>query len=247
MRRDLLPTRAAARRAIKEGRVHLDGVCETRPAVRVPSRATISVDPEATRYLGRGGLKLEAALDAFPIDLFGRRAIDVGASTGGFTDCLLQRGAVSVVALDVGEGQLHPTLLDDERVTNLERTDVREIDLEDVGGPFDVVVVDVSFISLGKLGEALAVLGHAESDWIVLVKPQFEVGPDARDRRGVVVDDVVRRAGVDAATEALVDAGLVVAGRVPSPLPGGAGNREDLLWLRTDLAHVTASDDDVAR
>lgn len=208
------------------------GSLVTRPAAPVTEDAAVEVDPAATRYVSRGGHKLAAALDAFPISVAGRRAVDVGASTGGFTDCLLQRGAAEVVAIDVGRGQLHPALRADPRVTDLQNIDAREVDPSQVGAPFDVVVADVSFISLRLLAGAMTGLAGAPCDVLLLVKPQFEAGPGHRSKRGVVLDGETHAAACRSVADAYTAAGFSQGGLVTSPIAGRAGNREYLLWLR---------------
>lgn len=231
--RSLVPTRSTARRVIGEGRVTVDGEVCRRPATRVGPFVTIEVDPSATRYVSRGGLKLEAALDAFGIEVVGRDVVDVGASTGGFTDCALQRGARHVVSVDVGTGQLHESLRVDPRVTSHESCDIRSVDAGALGGPFDVVVVDVSFISLGNVAGALVALGGPSTDYVVLVKPQFEVGRDALRKDGVVREPATVKTAVEHAVSELVAAGLTWCAAVSSPIEGGAGNVEVLVWLRS--------------
>jgi 23S rRNA (cytidine1920-2'-O)/16S rRNA (cytidine1409-2'-O)-methyltransferase len=233
VRRRLLPSRAAARRAILDGRVTVGGVATgIRPATNVGDDDRLEVEEAATRYVGRGGHKLAAALSAFPIDVAGLRRLDVGSSTGGFSDCLLQHGAAEVVAVDVGTGQLHPSLAADPRVTSREQTDIRSVTADDLGGPFSFVAVDVSFISLALLAPVVAGLVAPAGDVVALIKPQFEVGPDALRKDGVVADETDRSASVATVVEALKDAGLDLHGLVPSPITGGAGNHEDLAWLR---------------
>lgn len=210
----------------------MGGVAERRPAARVDATTALDVDHSATRYVGRGGHKLAAALDAFAIDVAGKVALDVGAATGGFTDCLLQRGAASVVAVDVGTGQLHPDLVADPRVRNLEQTDIRSFDPTAAGGPFRFVAVDVSFVSLVPLAGAIARCVHPDGDLVVLVKPQFEAGPNGRTKDGVVEDAELRQRAVVAVASAFKEIGWLEKGRTPSPLTGAAGNRETLVWLR---------------
>jgi 23S rRNA (cytidine1920-2'-O)/16S rRNA (cytidine1409-2'-O)-methyltransferase len=232
VRRKLAPSRSAARRAILEGRVQVVGVAVPRPATQVDASTSLDVDPTATQYVGRGGHKLAAVLDALDITVAGRRTLDVGAATGGFTDCLLQRQAKSVVALDVGTDQLHAELRRDPRVVSLEQTDVRSLDVGAVGGPFDLVVVDVSFVSVTLLADAIAGCVDASGDLVVLVKPQFEIGPSGRTKRGVVDDPAARDGAVDRVIAAFADRGFEVMGRMESPLPGSAGNREGLVCFR---------------
>ncbi len=231
-RRGLAPTRSAARHAIRAGWVSIDGQVITRPGATVPEGAEVAVAPAALRFVSRSGAKLDGALDTFAVPVAGRRTLDVGASTGGFTDCLLQHGAASVLAVDVGTGQLHPSLAADPRVVSREGTDIRALDPAEAGAPFDVVVVDVSFISLGYVAPALVACGDTDTDYVVLVKPQFEVGREALRKDGVVRDAADAAAAVDRALQVLEAAGLAVQGTVPSPVAGDSGNREVLAWLR---------------
>ena len=194
--------------------------------------ASVRLVAEPARFVGRGGLKLDAAFDAFGIDVSGRKAIDVGASTGGFTDCLLQRGAASVVALDVGYGQLDWGLRQRGEVVVVERTNFRHADLAPLGAPFDVVVADLSFISLGTVAAQLAAAGAEGTDYVLLVKPQFEVGKGQVGKGGIVRDPGLHRDALISVAEALAAAGLGALGVVPSPVTGAKGNREFLLWAR---------------
>jgi 23S rRNA (cytidine1920-2'-O)/16S rRNA (cytidine1409-2'-O)-methyltransferase len=189
----------------------------------------------ARSYVSRGGAKLERALDAFGIDVNGRRALDAGASTGGFTDCLLRRGALHVVAVDVAYGAFAWTLRNDDRVHVIERTNVRSLDLASVDEePVDVIVADLSFISLTVVRDALLAAARRDASLVLLVKPQFEA-PRARvERGGVVRDPEVWRAAIRSVAESYRDAGCVVVGACASPLVGPAGNREFFLHLRRD-------------
>jgi 23S rRNA (cytidine1920-2'-O)/16S rRNA (cytidine1409-2'-O)-methyltransferase len=191
----------------------------------------IVIDGPAPRFVGRGGEKLDAALDAFGIEVAGRRAIDVGASTGGFTDCLLQRGAAHVVALDVGHGQLDSRLRSDGRVTVVERTHVNAVDAAAIGAPFDLVVADVSFISLTSIAQTLfGVLAAPGADVVALVKPQFEVPRAVASRgKGVVTDPAQWDASVDRVRNAFAAAGATKMDIVRSPITGASGNTEFLL------------------
>jgi 23S rRNA (cytidine1920-2'-O)/16S rRNA (cytidine1409-2'-O)-methyltransferase len=185
------------------------------------------------RFVSRGGDKLDAALEAFDVVVDGVRALDAGSSTGGFTDCLLQRGAAHVVAVDVGRGQLHPKLRGDERVTVRERTDIRALDLDEVGGPVDLVVGDLSFISLRTVLDPLLAAVRPGGDLVVLVKPQFEVGrAEASRGRGVIRDPEVREAALADVRDAFLSRAAVIMGTMTSPLKGGAGNVEFLLHAR---------------
>ena len=186
------------------------------------------------RFVSRGGEKLDAALDQFAVAVTGRRALDAGSSTGGFTDCLLQRGCPSVIAVDVGRGQLHPRIREDPRVTVRERTDIRSVDLEGLGGPVDLLVDDLSFISLHTVLDALLALVRPGGDLVLLVKPQFEVGRvEASRGKGVIRDPEVQEAALAGVRGALVERGAVIMGEMTSPLKGGAGNVEFLVHVRT--------------
>lgn len=217
----------------------MSGSLADKAARMVSDAEPIVVAVEGPRFVSRGGAKLEAALERFAVSVAGRRCLDAGASTGGFTDCLLQHGAAHVVAVDVGYGQLHPRLRSSDRVTVLERTNVRHLALTDVGGtPFDVVVADLSFISLtavmGVLAGTLAAVG---ADVVVLVKPQFEAGrEEVRRGRGVIRDVSVRRQSLERAASALAGCGATIMGAMASPLLGPAGNAEFLLHGRAHQA-----------
>jgi 23S rRNA (cytidine1920-2'-O)/16S rRNA (cytidine1409-2'-O)-methyltransferase len=211
--------------------VVVDGAPATKPARLVDPAQAVEVLGPPPRFVGRGGEKLDAALDRFGIDVTGVRALDAGASTGGFTDCLLQRGAREVVAVDVGYGQLHERLRSDERVRNLERTNIREVDRDAIGGPVELVVADLSFISLRTVLPALLRLGP--SDLVVLVKPQFEAGrEDAAKGRGVIRDPAVWQRVLDDVRAAAATQGAAMMGVMPSPITGAQGNVEFLAHLR---------------
>lgn len=184
------------------------------------------------RFVGRAGEKLDAALEAFRIDVAGRTAIDVGASTGGFTDCLLQRGTLRVVAVDVGYGQIHHKLRRDDRVDVVERTNIRHANPEELGAPFDVVVADLSFISLALVAPNLAGLGGRRSDWVLLVKPQFEVGKELVGKGGIVRHPETHALAIEQAAAALEEQGVGLVGVVASPIRGAEGNREFLIHGR---------------
>lgn len=186
------------------------------------------------RFVGRGGEKVDAALERFPIEVEGREALDAGASTGGFTDALLQRGAHRVVAVDVGHGQLDARLRADPRVVVRERTNVRELSGPDsVGGAVDIVTADLSFISLRTVLPALLAVARPAADLVVLVKPQFEAGrQEAARAKGVISDPAVWRRVLEEVKGALVDHGAVIMGAMVSPLTGADGNVEFLLWAR---------------
>ncbi len=234
VRRELVTSRTEAQLLIDEHRVLVNGAVAEKPSRQVAAGDQLHVVGPPPRYVGRGALKLDHALDVFDVDVRGVRALDAGASTGGFTDCLLQRGAAHVVALDVGHGQLHERLRADARVLNLERTNVRHVTPEMIGGPVDLVVADLSFISLRLVIDRLVAVCQPGAPMVLLVKPQFEAGRDEVSRgRGVVSDPQVHdrvRHEVDDACRA---AGCVVNGWTDSPITGADGNREFLVHLTT--------------
>lgn len=237
VRRGLLASRSEAATLIAEGRVLVNGALADKPARLVAPGDALTVSGPPARFVGRGGEKLDAALDHFGIDVRGQRWLDVGASTGGFTDCLLSRGAAHVVALDVGHGQLHPKLRDDPRVTVIERTNIRHATADLIGGPVDGVVVDVSFISLRLIIPVLVGLCQPGSSMVLLVKPQFEAGRAEVSRgRGVITDPDVHDRVRTEIDEALRDAGCTVVGWMESPILGGHGNKEFLVHARRGSA-----------
>ena len=231
--RGLAGSRTSAAESVRAGRVRIgrDGPRATKPGQLVASDVELLVDGER-RYVSRGGLKLERALDELRIDVSGRSCLDVGASTGGFTDCLLRRGAERVIAVDVGYGQLDWTLRNDPRVEVLERTNARHLEPEQLPYAPDLATIDVSFISLAKVLPAVAACMAEGGEILALVKPQFELGR-GRVRGGVVRAPEERREALLAVAAAAVDAGLSVRGFAPSGLPGPKGNRETFIRLAT--------------
>ena len=247
VRRNLARSREQARELIEAGRVTVGGQTATKAATQVETSAALVVAEarEGADYVSRGGHKLAGALAAFAADglsFAGRRALDAGASTGGFTDVLLRNGAAHVVAVDVGYGQLAWSLRTDERVTVLDRTNVRDLTPEMIGGPVDLVVGDLSFISLRLVLPALAACATAEADLALMVKPQFEVGRERLGSGGVVRDVALHAEAVRDVAAAAAQAGLGVRGVAASPLPGPAGNVEYFLWLRADAAPLREED-----
>jgi len=232
--RGLVATRSRARDLIVRGAVRVDGAVALKPGVQVAEDVPIAL-AESPDYVSRGALKLAAALEAFRFDPQDRVALDVGASTGGFTEVLLGRGARHVFAIDVGHGQLHPDLVRDTRVTSLEGRDARTLSAREIPERVGAIVADVSFISLEKALPAALALA-APGCWLVaLVKPQFEAGRDAIGKGGIVRDGAVR----DAQAEKIAAwigglPGWRVAGAIPSPIEGGSGNREFLLGALLD-------------
>lgn len=240
MRRELVATRAAARRAIDSGLVVVDGVADPKAATLVDAGAVVRLVAAPDRFVSRGGEKLDAALERFEIDVAGRTAIDVGAATGGFTDCLLQRGAAAVTSVDVGYGQLDWKLRKDARVEVVERTNIRTADPSEFGVPFDVVVCDISFIGIQLVVAQLAALGGPDSDWVLLVKPQFEAGKDAVGPGGVVTDPLKRLEAVTGVIAGFEQQGIGLNGIMVSPLRGAkSGNLEYLTWFRRGLTSVS--------
>lgn len=225
----LFTSREQAKAAILAGRVKMDGSPLLKAGSDAPEGATFEVEP-AQEYVSRGGHKLAGALDAFGLDVAGMRAIDVGASTGGFTDCLLQRGVATVTALDVGYGQIAWKLRCDERVTVLERTNIRNVDESVPGAPFDLAVIDVSFIGLAKVLPHVAPLLEPAGEVVTLVKPQFEAGKGRVGKRGVVRDAAVHQDVLETVAREAEAKGFVVRGATWSPITGPEGNIE--FWLR---------------
>jgi len=225
----LLPSREQARATILAGSVRVNGEVVTKAGQMVDEAALVEV-AQRPRFVSRGGEKLAGALEEFSVSVKGRRAVDVGASTGGFTDCLLQAGATHVVAVDVGYGQLAWSLRTDARVTVVERTNIRYADPKELGGPFDLVVCDVSFISLRTVMPHLRNLLAADGDVLALVKPQFEAGKGRVGKKGVVRDPSVHAEVMEAAVSALTDLGLRARGLTFSPIRGPEGNIEFWLW-----------------
>ena len=235
VRRGLARSREQAADLIAAGRVAVAGQAAGKPATQVGQDAAITVEERASgpEYVSRGGNKLHGALAAFTgLTVAGRRCLDAGASTGGFTDVLLRAGAAHVVAVDVGYGQLAWSLRNDPRVTVLERVNVRQLRPEQVAPAPELVTADLSFISLTLVLPALVASAAPEADFVLLVKPQFEVGRGNVGAGGVVRDPGQRAAAVAAVAAAALAAGLGVAGIVASPLPGPSGNVEYFLWLR---------------
>ncbi|MFA5600853.1 MAG: TlyA family RNA methyltransferase [Phenylobacterium sp.] len=229
--RGLFESRAKARAAIEAGRVFVHGRPVARAAELVETDAVIEAEA-AHPWVGRGALKLVHALDLWPIAVDRRVALDVGASTGGFTEVCLARGAARVYAVDVGQGQLHPRLAADPRVVSLEGVDARRLDAGLVPQPPGLVVCDASFIGLSKVLPAALALALAGADLVALVKPQFEAGPDAVGKGGLVKDPEVRAAALSGAKTFLEESGWRVMADAESPIAGGDGNLEFLVWAR---------------
>jgi 23S rRNA (cytidine1920-2'-O)/16S rRNA (cytidine1409-2'-O)-methyltransferase len=234
VRRGLAPSRAAAQEAVEAGNVRVDGVVAMKAATMVADGTAVELLDVSRPYVSRGGSKLAAALDRFAIDAAGRRCLDAGASTGGFTDVLLKRGAAHVVAVDVGYGQLAWELRTHARVTVLERTNVRALAPSDLPYRPDLLVADLSFISLRLVLPVLAAVALPNATFVLLVKPQFEAGKGEVGKRGVVREPAIWRRVLDGAIDTASGLGLAATGLMASPVPGPAGNIEFLLRLERD-------------
>lgn len=231
-RRGLAESREAARRLIMEGRVRVNSRPAAKPDIRVSPDTDIAIVGSAPEYASRGAYKLIAALDHFQVRVQGRLALDVGASTGGFTDVLLKRGAARVVALDVGYGQIVERLRTDPRVTVMDRTNIRLLTPEMLPYRPDLVTIDTSFISLRIVLPAVLALAAPKAEIIALVKPQFEVGKGKVGKGGIVRDEAMRRAVLEELLEFARGIGLMVVGAIESPIAGAKGNREFLAMTR---------------
>jgi len=227
----LAESRTRAQALILSGVVLVDDRPVEKAGTRVPDEAVIRLRGGVKRYVSRGGDKLAGALEDLGLDPAGMFCLDVGASTGGFTDCLLQAGARGVVAVDVGHGQLHSRLVNDPRVVSVERTNARELEARILPEPVQWVVADVSFISLRLLLPRLAEVAP-DADLLLMVKPQFEVGREQVGKGGVVRDDGLRAAAVDGVVSCAEGLGYVLAGQAESRVAGPKGNREIFVWLR---------------
>ena len=232
VRRGLVDSRSTARRAIEEGKVTVSGMPATKVDALVDATTPLALRGPPARFVSRGGDKLAGALECFDVDPAGKLWLDAGASTGGFTDCLLQAGARRVIAVDVGYGQLAWSLRNDERVVTLERTNARHLSPDDLPFAPEGVVADLSFISLALVLPALVAVASPKADYVLLVKPQFEAGKEAVGKGGVVRDPAVWHRALDDVVEASKELGLGLVAAVPSPLKGPAGNVEFFLHLR---------------
>jgi 23S rRNA (cytidine1920-2'-O)/16S rRNA (cytidine1409-2'-O)-methyltransferase len=241
VRRGLAPSRERAQADIAAGRVRVSGSVATKAAHLVDPGQPVEVVGPPPRFVGRGGEKLDSALERFAIEVEGARVLDAGASTGGFTDCVLQRGAATVVAVDVGYGQLHERLRADPRVDNRERTNIRELVLADIGAPVDLVVADLSFISLRTVLPAL--VGLTTGDLVLLVKPQFEAGREEAARgKGVIRDAAVWLRVLEDVRAAVATQGAAMMGAMPSPITGAEGNVEFLVHCRVGAPEASPAD-----
>ena len=232
VRRELARSRESAVELITAGKVLVNGIPATKAASQVDAQISITLKDEQAEFVSRGGHKLAGALDYFSnLTVEGKVALDAGASTGGFTDVLLKRGVKKVIAADVGYGQLAWQLQSDDRVKILDRVNVRSLTKQQVGDEIDLVVADLSFISLKLVLPALIDVAKEDADFLVMVKPQFEVGKEKLGAGGVVRDSHLRKEAVAAVAGAAFSLGLGCLGVVASPLPGPSGNVEYFLWL----------------
>jgi 23S rRNA (cytidine1920-2'-O)/16S rRNA (cytidine1409-2'-O)-methyltransferase len=242
VRRGLARSRQQAAELIGAGRVRIDGLPAVKPGTAVAVTAALTVADGERGWVSRGAHKLIGALDAFGIAVDGRRCLDAGASTGGFTEVLLDRGAAEVVAADVGYGQLAWSLRSDPRVVVVERTNVRDLSPTAIGGQVDLVVADLSFISLATVLPALAGCAWPAADIVPMVKPQFEVGRGQVGSGGVVHDPALRAGSVLAVARRAGELGWHTFGVTASPLPGPSGNVEYFLWLRAQTDRPLSDD-----
>jgi 23S rRNA (cytidine1920-2'-O)/16S rRNA (cytidine1409-2'-O)-methyltransferase len=217
---------------IMAGQVEVDGALQDKPGHLIPVSSSLTLKNTPPPYVSRGGLKLEAALDRFSIDVSGDTVLDIGASTGGFTDCLLQRGAKRIIAVDVGYGQLHWKLRRDPRITILERTNIRYLRPDDLKTSVDGAVIDASFISLRLVVPPVSELLREHAYVIALIKPQFEVGKGKVGKGGVVRDPSLHEEVIEGLSRFFEGLGWTVAGQMASPLLGPKGNREFLVYLK---------------
>lgn len=237
VRRGLARSREVAADLIAANKVLVNGIVVSKSASVVDAQSSIKLADEQDEYVSRGGHKLSGALDHFSnLNVAGVTALDAGASTGGFTDVLLKRGVKKVVAVDVGYGQLAWPIQQDARVQILDRTNVRHLTLDQIGEPVDLVVADLSFISLTLVLPALKSVSKPNADFLVMVKPQFEVGREKLGAGGVVRDPALRASAIEEVATSAAENGLGVVGITASRLPGPAGNVEYFLWLQAGAA-----------
>lgn len=243
----IFSSREKAKASIMAGIVSVDGAIVDKPGTTVDSTSEITLKEDLCPYVSRGGLKLEKALKTFNFDLTGAKAVDIGASTGGFTDCMMQKGATRVYCIDVGYGQLDWKLREDQRVVNMERCNVRYLEVDKVGHDIDFISIDVSFISLKLVLPVAAELLHNEGSLVCLVKPQFEAGREQVGKKGIVRDPAVHRGVINKVIGYGEDCGLYSHGLTYSPVTGTKGNIEYLLFMKKkkcdniiDVAEVVA-------
>ncbi len=249
VRLDLLVTqlghfdsREKAKRAIMAGVVLVNGQIADKAGMDIPEDAQITIKENPNKYVSRGGLKLEKAMQSYGIDLSGKTCMDIGASTGGFTDCMLKSGATKVFSVDVGYGQLDYSLRTDSRVVNMERTNIRHVTLEQIGTSLDFVSIDVSFISLKLVLPVAYALMADDSEIVFLIKPQFEAGREQVGKHGVVRDEKVHIEVLKQVTEAAKELGFILKALTFSPIRGPKGNIEFLCYAKKQLEATTLSE-----
>lgn len=228
----LAESRERAKTTVMSGLVFVNGQRADKPGMQVPPDVNVEVKGTALPYVSRGGLKLEKALKVFPIDVNGKVCIDCGASTGGFTDVLLKNGAAKVYSVDVGYGQLAWSLRNDERVVNMERTNIRYISSEQIHEPLDICVMDLSFISVKLVLPAVCALLKDDAQLVCLIKPQFEAGREEVGKKGVVRDKAVHLSVIESVLSFAPTVGMTVMGLDFSPIKGPEGNREYLCYMK---------------
>lgn len=242
----LFESRSKAQYAINQGSVIVNGSVCTKASANIKESDTIELDQNLMPYVGKGGLKLEGAISKFKIDANGKTAIDIGSSTGGFTDCLLAHGASKVLAVDIGKDQLHQKLREDKRVISLEQTDIRILTTEQVndslGNLPDLIVSDVSFISLLKIVQPIYTFSDENTQIVLLLKPQFETEGSGLGKNGILKDKKMHKAIAKRVISGLLASGIHVVNMVPSPIKGGDGNIEYLLYCKkvVDTSNVIA-------
>ncbi|HAN10212.1 MAG TPA: TlyA family rRNA (cytidine-2'-O)-methyltransferase [Clostridiales bacterium] len=227
--KEFTKSRAQAQVYIKNGQVYIDGKNIDKSSIQVDESANIEIRGELQKYVSRGGYKLEEAINKFNIDLKGKVCMDVGASTGGFTDCMLQNGASKVYAIDVGHSQLDPKLALDSRVVSIEKTNIKDVNKEKLER-IDFICIDVSFISLTNIMEYIKNLTENSGEIVALIKPQFEVGRGNLNKKGIVKDEKTRKKTVDKIIEYMVKSNMFVKGVIESPIKGSDGNIEYLMY-----------------
>ncbi len=242
VKRSLAPSREKARTMIMEGCVFVDGQREDKAGASFPDTVAIEVQGDTLRYVSRGGLKLEKALSSFDIEIAGKICMDVGASTGGFTDCMLQNGAAKVYAVDVGYGQFAWKLRQDARVVCMEKTNIRYVTPEDIADPIDFATADVSFISLTKILVPVRQLLAEDAEMVCLIKPQFEAGREKVGKKGVVRDPDVHRAVIGTVAAFARENGFAVLGIDYSPIKGPEGNIEYLIYIKKESRGISDSE-----
>ena len=231
-------SRSYAKMLISEGFVKLNGKSVSKASAEVTETDIVEVTGKPFEYVSRGGLKLEAAINAFNIDVTDFRCVDIGASTGGFTDCLLKKGASYVVAVDIGHDQLDTSLINDSRVLNLEGVNARDISTDIIGGICDIAVSDISFISQTYVIPKIPSILSENGAYVALIKPQFECGRSGLGKNGIVKDKKMRYSAVKKVTDCVLENGLNVVGLIVSPIEGGDGNTEYLMYCRNDGIHI---------